>query len=47
MLFNNDKTIAYKGIFKNGMPNGKGIATSNSGVEFVTEWIDGIDKRLL
>lgn len=35
-LFNNDNTIAYKGIFKNGMPNGKGIATSKNGTEFET-----------
>ncbi len=29
------------------MPNGKGIAISKTGIQFQTEWIDGIDARLL
>ena len=33
MLFNSDNSLAYKGIFKNGLPNGKGMATTKGGVE--------------
>ncbi len=30
-LFNYDNTVAYKGLFKNGLPNGKGTAISKNG----------------
>ncbi len=46
-IINHDGTIAYKGVFKNGMPNGKGTATSKTGMEFESEWVDGIDARLI
>jgi hypothetical protein len=31
-LFNSDNTLAYKGIFKNGLPNGKGTGVTQQGV---------------
>ena len=46
-IVNFDGTIADMGKFDNGMPNGKGIATSRSGMQFEAEWENGIDKRHL
>lgn len=46
-LFNYDNTVAYKGLFKNGLPNGKGTAISKNGTVLETEWKDGIDMRAL
>ena len=31
-LLNHDNSLAYKGIFKNGLPNGKGTGVTQNGV---------------
>lgn len=34
VIYNCDNSLAYKGQFKGGLPNGKGIALDSTGKEF-------------